>query len=400
MKFLKDKVQEIRPLFEKGGKYEKFYFLYEAHETLFFQPNHTAGVKGAHIRDANDMKRMMVTVIVALIPCLLFGMWNVGDQHFLNLGEESGFMDKFIYGAIQTIPIIAVSYMVGLGIEFTFATIRRHSVAEGFLVSGMLIPLICPPTIPLWQVAIATAFAVILGKEVFGGTGMNLLNPALTARAFLFFSYSGQISGDEVWVAGQADGFSGPTPLAMGANIMANVGSTDIDNIAVLEHSKELLAGLDFSDLFFGFIPGCIGETSVLMCMIGAAILIATGVGSWRIMLSMLVGGALMSFFLESIIDIQFFGSENWSYHLVTGGFAFGLVFMATDPVSAAHTTMGKYYYGFLAGLLAILVRVANPAYPEGVMLAILLMNVIAPTIDYMVVSSNKKRRLNRVKVG
>ena len=403
MKFLKDKIKEIRPLFEKGGKYEKFYFLYEAHETLFFQPNHTAGIKGAHIRDANDMKRMMVTVIVALIPCLLFGMWNVGDQHFLNLGEagaeNASFIDKFIFGAIKTVPIIAVSYIVGLGIEFTFATIRRHSVAEGFLVSGMLIPLICPPTIPLWQVAIATAFAVILGKEVFGGTGMNLLNPALTARAFLFFSYSGQISGDEVWVAG-VDGFSGPTPLAMGANIMKNAGSADVDNIAVLENSQELLGQLDFSDMFFGFIPGCIGETSALMCLLGAGLLIATGIGSWRIMLSMLVGGALMAFFLESVMDINFFGAENWTYHLVTGGFAFGLVFMATDPVSAAHTTMGKYVYGLLAGLLAILIRVANPAYPEGVMLAILLMNVIAPTIDYMVVSSNKKRRLNRVKVG
>lgn len=410
MKFLKDKVEEIRPLFEEGGKYEKFYFLYEAQETLFFQPKHTAGIKGAHIRDANDMKRMMVTVIAALIPCLLFGMWNVGDQHFANIGAAAinefllengalpGFMDRFIFGAIKTLPIIAVSYAVGLGIEFVFATIRRHPVAEGFLVSGMLIPLVCPPTIPLWQVGIATAFAVVLGKEVFGGTGMNLLNPALTARAFLFFSYSGQISGDEVWVA--VDGFSGPTPLAMGANIMKNLGSTDVDNIAVLTNSQNLLDGLNFQDLFFGFIPGCIGETSALMCLIGAGLLIVTGVGSWRIMLSMLIGGAVMAYFLESVIDIHFFGSENWVYHLVTGGFAFGLVFMATDPVSAAHTTMGKYFYGFLAGLLAILIRVANPAYPEGVMLAILLMNVVAPTIDYMVVSSNKNRRLKRVKVG
>lgn len=400
MEFLKNKVKEIRPLFEKGGDYEKFYFVYESIETLLFQPKHTAGAKGAHIRDANDMKRMMVTVIVALIPCLLFGMWNVGDQ-FVAKGGDLGLMpsilDKFLFGAGKTIPIIAVSYAVGLGIEFTFATIRRHPIAEGFLVSGLLIPLVCPATIPLWQVGIATAFAVVLGKEVFGGTGMNLLNPALTARAFLFFAYSGQISGDEVWVA--VDGYSGPTPLAMGATHMSNFGASDLDYQALYTTAHTQIAELSFSDLFFGFIPGCIGETSTLMCILGAALLIITGVGSWRIMLSMVLGAAAMAFLLEGVLKVNFFGAENWYYHLAAGGLAFGVVFMATDPVSAAHTTNGKYFYGFLAGLLSILIRVSNPAYPEGVMLAILLMNVIAPTIDYMVVSSNKNRRLKRAKV-
>ena len=400
MEFLKNKVKELRPLFEKGGKYEKFFFIYEAHETLFFQPNHTAGLKGSHIRDANDMKRMMVTVIVALIPCLLFGMWNVGDQAVLkglDLGLAPTMMDKFFYGAMLTIPIIAVSYGVGLGIEFIFATVRRHPIAEGFLVSGLLIPMVCPATIPLWQVAIATAFAVVLGKEVFGGTGMNLLNPALTARAFLFFAYSGQISGDEVWVA--VDGYSGPTPLAMGATHMSNLGSLDLDNQALYETAHAQIASLNFADMFFGFIPGCIGETSTLMCLVGAAILILTGVGSWRVMTSMFAGAAVMAYLLEVVFNVNFFGSENWFYHIAAGGLAFGAVFMATDPVSAAHTTIGKYFYGFLAGVLSILIRVANPAYPEGVMLAILLMNVIAPTIDYMVVSSNKNRRLKRAKV-
>lgn len=397
MEFLKKKVEEIKPLFEKGGKLESLYFVYEAHETLLFQPKHTAPLKGAHTRDANDMKRMMVTVIVALIPVLLFGMWNVGDQYYFpnslavsdfieDNGYAPGFGARFLYGAIKTIPILAVSYIVGLTIEFTIASIRRHPIAEGYLVSGMLIPLVCPPTIPLWQVAIATAFAVILAKEVFGGTGMNLLNPALTARAFLFFAYPSQISGgNDVWVA---DGYTGATALGHGADAMNGVAS----GVAGLSE-------FSFSKLFFGFIPGCIGETSTLMCLVGAGVLIATGVGSWRIMLSMLIGGLVMAFTLESVFSINFFGADNWYWHVVAGGFAFGAVFMATDPVSASHTNTGKYIYGFLAGILSILIRVANPAYPEGVMLAILLMNVIAPTIDYAVVSSNKKRRLKRATV-
>lgn len=388
MQFLKDKAKELRPLFQKGGKYEKWYFLYEAHETLFFQPDHVAGPKGAHIRDAVDMKRTMVTVIVALLPCLLFGVWNTGHQHFLALGQDAApCMDKLIFGAMRLVPIIAVCYAVGLGIEFTFATIRRHPVAEGFLVSGILIPLVVPSTIPLWQVAVATAFAVILGKEVFGGTGMNILNPALTARAFLFFAYPAQLSGDKVWV--DVDGYSAATVLADAATKVKETGLS----LAMATDYK-----YSFSDMFVGLVPGSIGETSALMCIVGAAILILTGVGSWRIMGSMVLGGLAMGWLVEAA-GANFFGAENFYYHLVAGGFAFGTVFMATDPVSASQTNTGKYIYGFMAGSLAILVRVVNPAYPEGVMLAILLMNVLAPLVDYFVVSANKNRRLKRATV-
>ena len=392
MEFLKNKVKELRPLFEKGGKFEKYYYIYEAHETLFFQPNHVTKAKGAHIRDAVDMKRMMVTVIVALLPCMLFGIWNTGHFHFINLTDaqlqaelgagitEYTIWDKLIFGAIKFVPILAVSYIVGLGIEFAFATVRRHPIAEGFLVSGMLIPLIVPSTIPLWQVGVATAFAVVLGKEVFGGTGMNLLNPALTARAFLFFAYPSDMSGDKVWV--DVDGHSAATVLGDAAQHLVNV-----------EGYK-----YSFMDMFMGFVPGSIGETSTLMCIIGAVVLIATGVGSWRVMLSMVLGGLVMAWVLESA-GVDFFGADNFYYHIVAGGFAFGTVFMATDPVSASHTNTGKIIYGFMAGVLAILIRVVNPAYPEGVMLAILLMNVLAPLVDYFVVSANKKRRLNRATV-
>ncbi len=388
MEFLKQKVKEIRPLFEEGGKYEKFYYLYEAHETLFFQPKHTAGSKGAHVRDAVDMKRLMVTVILALVPCLLFGIWNVGDQHYNSIvgGETASILDKVLFGGIRVIPILAVSYIVGLGVEFTFSAINRHPVAEGFLVSGILIPLIVPATTPLWQVALATLFAVIIGKEIFGGTGMNILNPALTARAFLFFAYPAQLSGNKVWIdlGGEkaVDGYTGATVL----DLAANGGS-------------EAVAGsYDFMQMFFGFIPGSIGETSVIACIIGAVILLATGVASWRVMLSMLLGGLAMGALVE-FSGVDYFGLSNFYYHIVAGGFAFGLVFMATDPVSAAQTNSGKLMYGFFAGFISILVRVVNPAYPEGVMLAILLANVLAPLFDYFVVESNKKRRLSRAAV-
>lgn len=402
-KFLKEKIKEIRPLFEKGGKFEKLYPVYEAHETIFFQPKETVGKKGAHIRDAVDMKRVMVTVIAALVPCIIFGMWNSGLQHFAVLSPEylakeygegfvPGFIDYIWFGAIKFIPILAVSYIVGLGIEFTFAVIRSHPVSEGFLVSGLLIPLVVPSTIPLWQVALATAFAVVIGKEVFGGTGYNILNPALTARAFLFFAYPGQISGDSVWVdldglsSGHlVDGYSGATVLADAAKGLI---SADVANYRY-----------SFSDMFFGFIPGSIGETSTFMILIGALILVGTGVGSWRVMAGMVIGALVMALVVENFRSVPFFGASHFYYHLVVGGFAFGTVFMATDPVSAAHTSKGKYIYGFLAGLLSILVRVLNPAYPEGVMLAILLANVFAPLIDFYVVQANKKRRLSRATV-
>lgn len=395
MKFIKDKFEELRPHFEEGGKYEKWYFIFEAHETLFLQPKDTAKPKGAHIRDAIDMKRLMVTVIIALVPCLLFGIWNAGHQHYIHMteaelatalgeGASAGFMDKFIFGLIRIVPIIAVSYIVGLTTEFLIATYRRHPINEGFLVTGLLLPLIVPSTIPLWQVAVATLFAVVLGKEVFGGTGMNILNPALTARAFLFFAYPSQISGEDVWI--DLDGYSGAT-------VLSDAASGFYAGMA-----PESWSGYSFMDMFLGFIPGSIGETSTLMVLIGAGILLFTGVGSWRIMLSMLIGGLIMSYIVEAT-GAGFFGTGNFFYHIVAGGFAFGLVFMATDPVSAAQTNKGKYYYGFFAGLLAILIRVWNPAYPEGVMLAILLMNVFAPLIDFYVVEANKKRRLKRATV-
>lgn len=385
--FLRSKLDEIKPHVSKGGKYEKWYFVFEAHETLFFQPNHTTGLKGAHIRDAIDMKRMMVTVIIALLPALIFGMINVGAQHATAIGIDASLLDNLIFGAIRLIPIIAVCYIAGLGVEFTIASMRKHPINEGFLVTGLLLPLIVPATIPLWQVAVATIFAVILGKEVFGGTGMNLLNPALTARAFLFFAYPIEISGNKVWVdladKSAVDGFSGATVLGQVAD--AQLNNLPFNAVSDLP---------SFMNMFMGNIAGSIGETSTLMALIGAAILVITGVGSWKIIASMFAGGFVMGAIVAS-------GSGAWAtvpahYQLVMGGFAFGAVFMATDPVSAAQTETGKYIYGFLGGFLAILVRVLNPAYPEGVMLAILLMNVFAPLIDYFVVQSNKTRRLKR----
>jgi len=382
-KFLEKKIHDLKPLFEEGGKYEKLFPVWEAHETIFFQPNEVTKAKGAHIRDAIDMKRLMVTVIIALLPCIVFGMWNTGHQHYLYSGadmESVSLLDKFLFGALRFIPILVVSYGVGLSIEFGMAAYKGHAVSEGYLVSGLLIPLTLPSTIPLWQVALATAFAVVIGKEVFGGTGMNLLNPALTARAFLFFAYPSYISGDKVWI--DVDGYSGATILgdAAAGKYVGGKGS------------------FDFMDMFMGVIPGSIGETSALMCLIGAAILLITGVGSWRIMGSMLVGGLAMGALIE-LTDLAFFSIDNFYYHVVAGSFAFGMVFMATDPVSASHTNKGKIIYGFLAGVLAIIIRVINPAYPEGVMLAILLMNVFAPLIDFYVVQANKTRRLRRATV-
>lgn len=396
MNFIKDIFAKVRPNFEKGGKWEKYYFIYEAHETLFLVPNATTGANGAQIRDAVDMKRMMMTVIIAMVPCLLFGMWNAGHQHFLAIGEVSDFASEIMLGAMLVLPILAVSYTVGLGIEFTFATIRRHEVNEGFLVTGMLIPLVMPATIPLWQVGLATAFAVILGKEVFGGTGFNILNVALTARAFLYFAYPSQISGD-VWSyfgdGTAVAGFSGATPLAIGA--------------ASLEGSQSMLSLLsetwstglyDFSNLFMGIYPGSIGETSTLMCLIGAAILIATRVGSWKVIFSVFAGAYVMGT-VCNMVGVNEYMLIPAQYHLVMGGLAFGAVFMASDPVTAAQTETGKWIYGFLIGIFTVIIRVFNPAYPEGIMLAILLMNVFAPLIDYYVVAANKKRRLKRATV-
>lgn len=386
LKPLRKLLDKLKPNFEKGGKLEKFYPAFDAFETFLFVPDHTTASKGAHVRDAIDLKRTMILVVLSLVPCLLFGMWNVGYQHHQAMGVmDASLTDNFLFGAIKVLPLVIVSYGAGLTTEFIFAIIRKHTINEGFLVSGMLIPLVMPIDVPLWMVAISTIFAVIIGKEVFGGTGMNILNPALTARAFLFFAYPSKMSGNEVWInttsdKGQVvvDAYSGATPLGNAAAGLA-------DKIPGMMES------------FIGAIPGSVGETSTMACLIGAAILLFTGIGSWRIMSSVFVGG----FFMALIFNL--FGSNTLMsitplHHLVLGGFAFGAVFMATDPVSATQTNNGKYIYGFLIGMLAILFRVFNPAYPEGMMLAILFMNVMAPLIDHYVVAANIKRRLRRVK--
>lgn len=386
MKPLRKLLDQLKPNFEKGGKLEKFYPAFDAFETFLFVPNHTTKSKGTHVRDAIDLKRTMILVVISLIPCLLFGMWNVGHQHSRALGiVDASFLDNFIFGAIKVMPLVIVSYAAGLTTEFIFAIIRKHTINEGFLVSGMLIPLTMPVEVPLWMLAVATIFAVIIGKEVFGGTGMNILNPALTARAFLFFAYPSKMSGNEVWIntsteKGQAvvDAYSGATPLGEAA-------AGHADKIPSIMES------------FIGTIPGSVGETSTIACLIGAALLLYTGIGSWRIMSSVFVGGFIMA------LLFNFFGLNTLMqitplHHLTLGGFAFGAIFMATDPVSATQTNTGKYIYGFLIGMLAILFRVFNPAYPEGMMLAVLFMNVMAPLIDHYVVAANIKRRLKRVK--
>ncbi len=372
---------KVKPNFEKGGRFEKMHRSFEAFQTFLYVKGDVTQ-RGSHIRDAIDMKRTMVYVIIALIPTLLFGIWNVGFQHFKAIGEEVAFMDQVVFGLIKVLPIVVVSYVSGLTVEFIFATSRDHEVNEGFLVTGMLIPLIIPVTTPLWMVAVATIFAVIIGKEVFGGTGMNILNPALLARAFLFFAYPSYLSG-EVWVEttlqeGQSlvDGFSGATGLAVMA---AGEGSMPSDY-----------------DMFFGFIPGSIGETSTFAILIGALILVVTGIGSLRIMASVFLGGLFMGAVFNLFAVNDFMAMEPYK-HLIMGGFAFGAVYMATDPVSASQTGTGKYIYGALIGIITVLIRVVNPAYPEGMMLAILFMNVFAPLIDHYVVEANVKRRLKRM---
>ena len=384
MKSLRKYIDKIKPHFEKGGKFEKFESTFEAFETFMFVPDKVT-TKGTHIRDANDMKRTMAIVVLAVVPTVLFGMWNVGLQHFNATGQEGTILQQFWIGFLRVFPIIVVSYVVGLGIEFAFAEYRGHEVNEGFLVSGILIPLVLPVDVPLWMVAVATAFAVIIGKEVFGGTGMNILNPALTARAFLFFAYPSYMSGNAVWTHGMLNGqgiidsYSGATPLAEAA-------AGNVDKLPSV------------AEMFFGTIPGSIGETSTVAILIGAAILLFTGIGSARIMISTFVGGLVMGLLLNIFAVNPFMAIPAWE-QLIMGGFAFGAVFMATDPVSAAQTPKGKIIYGFLIGFLAILIRVVNPAYPEGVMLAILLMNVFAPLIDHYVIEANIKKRLKRAKV-
>lgn len=376
MSYLRRKLDEIKRPFAKGEKWERFAPAVNAFDTFLFVPNHTT-TKGAHIRDAVDLKRTMITVIIALLPALVYGIYNTGYQHFSQLGTEFTFMDAFIHGAWKIVPMIVVSYVVGLTIEFAFAVYRGHEVNEGYLVTGLLIPMIMPVDIPLWMVAISVAFAVLIAKEAFGGTGMNILNPALTARAFAFFAYPTYMSGNKVWVseAGALDAVSGETilgSLAAGQSV-----------------------GYSTFEMFKGAIPGSIAETSTLWILVGALILIFTGVGSWRIMVGGVIGAAVMGF-LFNLWGANALMSFDWLNHLVVGGFAFGIVFMATDPVSAAQTLKGKWIYGILVGIFCIMIRVFNPAYPEGVMLAILLMNVFAPTIDHYVIEGNIKKRTKR----
>lgn len=390
MKAFRNFIDHIKPHFQKGGKFEKLHATFVAFETFIFVPDKVT-FTGTHIRDAIDMKRTMSIVVLALLPCLLFGMWNTGYQHLLATGKAFSFWPVFWFGFLKVFPIVIVSYVTGLAIEFAFAQIRGHEVNEGFLVTGMLIPLIVPVDVPLWMVSVATAFAVIIGKEVFGGTGMNILNPALTARAFMFFAYPSDMSGDLVWISGlkkglAMDGFSGETILAQAA-----AGKTQfVDGLNELYTSR---------DMFFGTIPGSIGETSTLAILIGAAILIYTGIGSWKIIFSVFTGGLVMGLILNLFAVNTFMEIPAWE-HLLLGGFAFGAVFMATDPVTASQTEKGKYIYGFLIGIFAIIIRVLNPAYPEGVMLAILLMNIFAPLIDHYIVEANIRKRLKRAQVN
>ena len=390
MNGLRNLVDKIKPTFEKGGKLGFLHSTFDAFETFLFVPN-TVTKRGAHVRDCVDLKRVMIMVVIALVPAMLFGIWNTGYQHSLAFGLDWGFWNIVLYGLVKVLPLYIVSYLVGLGIEFVSAQIQGHEVNEGYLVSGMLIPLIVPVDVPLWMLAIAVAFAVIIGKEVFGGTGMNIWNPALLTRAFLFFSYPSMMSGDTVWTGGvtrfmnngvafQAgnglvDGFSGATPLA----------NATLENLSP-----------KFMDMIIGTIPGSVGETSVIAILIGAFILLWTGVASWKIMISSVAGGLAIGYLGYAVGATDLPGY----YQLVMGGFLFGTVFMATDPVTSAQTECGKWIYGFLVGALAVTVRIWNPGYPEGMMLAILLMNTFAPLIDHYVVEGSIKRRAKKVKTA
>ena len=362
---LRQFVDKIKPTFSEGGKLGFLHSTFEGFETFLFVPNTTTS-KGAHIRDCNDIKRVMIVVVMALIPAMLFGMYNLGYQ----AGIE-GILPAFWFGFLKMLPMIIVSYVTGLAIEFAFAQKRKHEINEGFLVTGLLIPMVMPVSVPLWIVALSTAFAVIIGKEVFGGTGMNVFNPALLARAFAFFAYTPQMSGEAVWYA---DG-------ATGATALEQLGSTGAMQWSAL-------------DAFIGLIPGSMGETSTAAILIGAVILLFTGVASWRIMLSVFAGGLAFGYLFDAVGMTEF----PAYYHLLVGGFAFGAVFMATDPVTSAQTNTGKWIYGFMVGALAILIRVVNPAYPEGMMLSILFMNALAPLIDYFVVERNIARRKKLIK--
>jgi Na+-transporting NADH:ubiquinone oxidoreductase subunit B len=395
MKSLLNLVEKIKPTFSKGGKLGFLHSTFDAFETFLFVPN-TVTKSGSHIRDCVDLKRVMTVVIIALMPALAFGIWNVGEQHSIAFGLDMSFIEKVWFGFLKVLPLIIVSYVVGLGIEFISAQLRGHEVNEGYLVSGMIIPLIMPVDVPLWILALAVAFAVIIGKEVFGGTGMNIWNPALIARAFVFFAYPSQISGDTIWVEGLnaakanamqvVDGFSGATPLGQAANGAVEFTTTTGEPLSLMQ-------------AFIGTMPGSIGETSTIAILIGAVILIWTGVASWKIMVSCVAGALGVGFLINGFAEAGTFAAVPAYWHLVLGGFAFGAVFMATDPVTSAQTEKGKWIYGFLVGVLAVIIRLFNPGYPEGMMLAILLMNTFAPLIDHYVVEGNIKKRIKRATI-
>lgn len=392
MKSLRKFMDKIKPHFQEGGKLSKLESVYDGMETFLFTPN-TTSRSGVHIHDSNDMKRTMITVVVALLPCLLFAMYNIGFQHFKAIGADATFWQMFLFGLLAMLPVIVVSYAVGLGIEFIGAQIHHKEIQEGFLVTGILIPLIVPINTPLWMTAVATAFAVIFAKEIFGGTGMNIFNVALITRAFLFFAYPSKMSGDAAFVkvdsafgyggGNVVDGFSGATPLG---EVAINVGDKlNLDTTTM--------------DAFIGLIPGSPGETSMIAILIGAAILLITGIASWRVMASVFIGGLAMGALAQAFATPTYPASMlDPLAQLCFGGFAFAAVFMATDPVTGARTKIGQYIYGFLIGVFAILIRVYNGGYPEGAMLAVLLMNAFAPLIDYCVVQANINRRLKRAK--
>lgn len=397
MKALRNYLDKIKPNFEKGGKLAMFRSVFDGFETFLFTPN-TTSKSGVHIHDSVDSKRTMIVVVVALLPALLFGMYNIGYQHNLAIGTDPGFWMTLVFGLLAVLPKIIVSYVVGLGIEFTVAQWKNEEIQEGFLVSGILIPMIVPVDTPLWMIAVATAFAVIFAKEVFGGTGYNIFNVALVTRAFLFFAYPAAMSGDSIWVrtsdtfgigGGQVvDAYSGATPLGQ-------IGIAGKEMIGSFQTVDILGNPLTTWDYFIGLIPGSIGETSVIAILIGALILLCTGVASWKTMFSVFIGGAAMAAVFNAI-GATVVMTVSPVDHLFLGGFAFGAVFMATDPVTSARTETGKYIYGFLVGAMAIIIRALNPGYPEGMMLAILLMNTFAPLIDYYVVDANISRRLKR----
>jgi len=389
---IRNYVDKIKPKFQKGGKFAFLESTFDAFETFLFVPNKTTH-KGAHVRDSIDMKRVMITVVVALLPALIFGMWNVGYQYHLSMGQHVGIFQNFWFGFLKVLPLIIVAYVAGLGTEFIFAQIKHHEVNEGFLVSGLLIAMIVPVTVPLWMVAVSTILAVIIAKEVFGGTGYNFMNPALVTRAILFFAYPTKMSGSDVWIADLTknpnivDGFSGATILG------------DLAQVKTVEQLQKVQEHFPVINQIIGTIPGSVAETSFIAIAIGAIILLVSGIASWKTMFSGFLGGIFVAV-LFNLIGANAYMQLPWYEHLFIGGFAFGMVFMLTDPVTSAHTETGKWIYGFLAGAFAIILRVLNPAYPEGVMLSILLMNVFAPWIDHLVVQSHIKRRMKRAEIN